>query len=98
MNGSSPRVPSHVNAMTATGNTALHGAVNRGDTVVRLLVNRGAVLLKNNAGLTALDLRAWQHEDDLRAIRECAGETVLGVPFLLPQLALEAFVPRGVRC
>ena len=42
--------------MSATGNSALHGAVNRGDTVVRLLVNRVAVLLKNNAGLTALDL------------------------------------------
>jgi hypothetical protein len=48
-------------------------------------------------GLTALDLRAWQHEDDLRVIREWAGETLFGLPLLLPQLTLEAFVPRGIR-
>ena len=45
-----------VNAMSATGNTALHGAVNRGDSVVRLLATHGAALLKNNAGFTPLDL------------------------------------------
>jgi ankyrin repeat protein len=45
-----------VNAVSATGNTALHGAVGRGDSVVRLLASRGAALLPNNAGFTPLDL------------------------------------------
>jgi ankyrin repeat protein len=45
-----------VNAANAAGNTALHGAVARGDAVVRLLLGRGAVLVKNKAGFTALDV------------------------------------------
>jgi ankyrin repeat protein len=45
-----------VNAVSATGNTALHAAIGRGDAVVRLLAEHGAVLLANNAGFTALDL------------------------------------------
>jgi ankyrin repeat protein len=43
-------------AFNNAGNTALHGAVNRGDPVVELLVSRGARLVKNKAGLTPLDL------------------------------------------
>jgi uncharacterized protein len=46
-----------VRAFNDAGNTALHGAVGRGDEVVKLLVERGAVInAKNKAGLTALDL------------------------------------------
>jgi hypothetical protein len=45
-----------VNAVNATGNTALHAAIGRGDAVVRLLAERGAALITNNAGLNALDL------------------------------------------
>jgi ankyrin repeat protein len=45
-----------VDAFNNAGNTALHGAVTRGDAVVTLLVSRGARLVKNKAGLTALDL------------------------------------------
>ena len=45
-----------VDAFNNAGNTALHGAVNRGDAVVKLLVSRGARLVKNKAGFTALDL------------------------------------------
>jgi len=45
-----------VNAVNATGNTALHAAVSRGDAVVRLLARHGATLLANNAGFTPLDL------------------------------------------
>ena len=46
-----------INAQNAAGNTALHGAVGRGDTVVRLLASQGAYLeAKNVAGFTALDL------------------------------------------
>ncbi len=46
-----------VDAFNAAGNTALHGAVARGDGVVRFLAARGATLdWKNKAGLTPLDL------------------------------------------
>jgi ankyrin repeat protein len=46
-----------INAVNAVGNTALHGAVARGDGVVRLLASRGATLnVKNKAGFTPLDL------------------------------------------
>ena len=48
-------------------------------------------------GLTALDLQAWQQEDDLRAIREWAGDALLGLPLLVPQLILEAALPRGLK-
>jgi len=45
-----------VNAVSATGITALHGAVNRGDAVGKLLAEHGAVLMRNNAGFSPLDL------------------------------------------
>ena len=45
-----------VNAFNAAGNTALHGAVGRGEPVVKFLMSRGATLLKNKAGFTPLDL------------------------------------------
>jgi ankyrin repeat protein len=45
-----------VNAFNTAGQTALHGAVGRGEPVVELLVARGATLLKNKAGFTPLDV------------------------------------------
>ena len=45
-----------VNAFNTAGQTALHGAVGRGEPVVELLVARGATLTKNKAGLTPLDI------------------------------------------
>jgi hypothetical protein len=48
-------------------------------------------------GLGALDLQAWQQEDDLRVIREWAGDAFLGLPLLVPQLVLEAVLPRGLQ-
>ena len=46
-----------VDAFNAAGNTALHGAITRGDEVVKALASRGATLnLKNKAGFTPLDL------------------------------------------
>jgi hypothetical protein len=48
-------------------------------------------------GLTALDLQAWREEDDLRIIREWAGDALLGLPLLLPQLILEEALPRGLK-
>jgi ankyrin repeat protein len=47
----------NVNASNEAGNTALHGAVTRGDSVVELLAAHGATLdVKNKAGFTPLDL------------------------------------------
>ena len=44
-------------AFNTAGNTAVHGAVGRGEAVIRLLASRGATLnLKNKAGFTPLDL------------------------------------------
>jgi uncharacterized protein len=46
-----------INASNTAGNTAIHGAVSRGDAVVRALAARGAILdVKNKAGFTPLDL------------------------------------------
>jgi ankyrin repeat protein len=46
-----------VDAFNNAGNTAMHGAVGRGDAVVTFLASRGATLnLKNKAGFTPLDL------------------------------------------
>jgi ankyrin repeat protein len=50
-----------VDAFNNAGNTALHGAVGRGDAVVKYLASRGATLtLKNKAGFTPLDLASGQ--------------------------------------
>jgi uncharacterized protein len=50
-----------VRAFNDAGNTALHGAVGRGDAVVKLLAERGADLrAKNKAGLGPLDLALGQ--------------------------------------
>jgi ankyrin repeat protein len=45
-----------INTANNAGNTALHASVSRGDVVVKLLIDRGATLVKNKAGLTPLDL------------------------------------------
>jgi len=45
-----------VNAFNPAGQTALHGAVGRGEPVVEFLVSRGATLFKNKAGFTPLDI------------------------------------------
>jgi ankyrin repeat protein len=46
-----------VDAFNNAGNTALHAAVGRGDSVVKFLASKGATLnLKNKAGFTPLDV------------------------------------------
>jgi len=45
-----------INATNKAGNTALHGSVSRGDAVVKLLLDRGAKIVKNNAGFTPIDV------------------------------------------
>jgi ankyrin repeat protein len=50
-----------IDAFNNAGNTALHGAIVRGDAVVKFLASRGATLtLKNKAGFTPLDLAMGQ--------------------------------------
>jgi hypothetical protein len=44
----------------------------------------------------ALEVQAWRREDDLRRVREWAGAAALGAPLLVPQVLLEAFLPRGL--
>jgi hypothetical protein len=48
-------------------------------------------------GLSAEDLRAWRQEDDLRVLHQWAGNALLGLPLLVPQLAVESFLPRGIQ-
>jgi ankyrin repeat protein len=46
-----------VDAFNSAGNTAMHGAVGRGDAVVKFLASQGAALnQRNKAGFTPLDL------------------------------------------
>src|SRR6185295_2922502 len=47
-------------------------------------------------GINPLDLQRWREEDDLRRIREFAGDAVFGVPLFVPQLVLESLLPRGL--
>lgn len=47
-------------------------------------------------GIGAPEVATWQAEDERRQIREFASEALLGVPMLVPQLILEALLPRGI--
>jgi ankyrin repeat protein len=48
-------------AFNTAGNTAVHGAVGRGEEVIKTLASHGATLnLKNKAGFTPLDLALGQ--------------------------------------
>jgi len=43
-----------------------------------------------------VDLDAWREAEDLRSLREWAGEVFFGLPLLVPQMLLEEFIPRGL--
>jgi hypothetical protein len=47
-------------------------------------------------GVGAPEIQEWRREDDLRRVREWASDATLGVPLLLPQFILEAFLPHGL--
>jgi ankyrin repeat protein len=81
-----------VDAFNNAGNTALHAAVNRGDAVVKLLVSRGARLVKNKAGFTPLDVALGRGGRGGRggAVRESVAE-------LLRPLAERTGAPIGSR-
>jgi ankyrin repeat protein len=50
-----------IDAFNSAGNTALHGAVGRGDAVVKFLASQGATLNhRNKAGFTPLDMALGQ--------------------------------------
>lgn len=46
--------------------------------------------------MSVLDLDAWRAKDEVRSLREWAGDAFFGVPMIVPQLILEEFIPRGV--
>lgn len=47
-------------------------------------------------GITGLDIQRWQAEDEMRRVREWVSDGTLGLPMLVPQLLLEAILPRGL--
>jgi hypothetical protein len=47
-------------------------------------------------GVGAPDVQSWRQEDELRRIREWAGDALFGAPLLVPQLLLEGVLPRGL--
>lgn len=46
--------------------------------------------------LSVVNLDEWRRQDELRRIREVAGDLTFGIPLLVPQLLLEEFIPHGV--
>jgi hypothetical protein len=46
--------------------------------------------------ISAPEIQAWREEQELRSIRQFSSEAVLGLPLIVPQVALEAFLPRGI--
>ena len=46
--------------------------------------------------ISAPEIQAWREERELRSIREFTGEALLGLPLIVPQVALEVFLPRGI--
>jgi hypothetical protein len=47
-------------------------------------------------GITERDIQAWRKEDDLRRVREWAGNALFGLPLVIPQLLVETLMPRGI--
>jgi hypothetical protein len=46
--------------------------------------------------ISVVDLDDWRTAEDLRSLREWAGDVFFGLPLILPQLLLEEFIPRGL--
>jgi len=46
--------------------------------------------------MSVIDIQEWREKDSLRFLRERAGDTLFGIPLLVPQLLLEEFIPRGL--
>jgi hypothetical protein len=46
--------------------------------------------------LMVVDVDRWRENDQLTSLKEQAGNLFFGVPLIIPQLALEEFLPRGL--
>jgi len=46
--------------------------------------------------MSVINIQEWREKDSLLFLRERAGDTLFGIPLLLPQLIMEEFIPRGV--
>lgn len=46
--------------------------------------------------ITGIDVQRWREEDDLRRVREWISDGTLGLPMFVPQLLMEALIPRGI--
>ena len=46
--------------------------------------------------LSVVDLDAWRRQDDVRSLRELAGDAFFGIPLLIPQILIEEFLPLGI--
>ncbi|HZE96463.1 MAG TPA: hypothetical protein VE981_05525 [Planctomycetota bacterium] len=65
-------------------------------TLPPLLRQEDAEESKYPSLMTVLDVKAWRDQEDLRRIRETAGNLFLGVPMIIPQVILEELLPRGL--
>lgn len=46
--------------------------------------------------MSVLDIDAWREKDELRSLRELAGDAFFGIPLLIPQILLEELLPTGI--
>jgi len=46
--------------------------------------------------LSVFDFQDWRDKDQLRLVRQFAGDALFGVPLLIPQLLMEELIPRGL--
>jgi hypothetical protein len=46
--------------------------------------------------ISGAEIQAWREERELRSIREFSSDAFLGLPLIVPQVALESLLPRGI--
>jgi hypothetical protein len=46
--------------------------------------------------IDGLDVQAWREEQEVLRIREWSSQALLGLPLVVPQLVMEALIPRGI--
>ena len=46
--------------------------------------------------LAVVDMDDWRRKDEVRSLRELAGDAFFGIPLIVPQLLMEEFIPTGI--